>query len=290
MRKCSRPIKLVAFGGLASIPNLGIGIAPNWRYRLRMPRFAMKIEYDGKPFAGWQRQSNAPSVQQTLEEALAKLQTPAPLTAAAGRTDSGVHAMGQVAHCDLAKDWDCFKLAGALNHHMRPAPVSVLRVARVDDDFHARFSAIERRYLFRIISRPSPLTTERGNVWRVGHALDIAAMQEAARHLIGHHDFTTFRASQCQAASPVKTMDEILISEHDLPEGREIDLRFRARSFLHNQVRSIVGSLERVGAGAWAPDRIKTALQARDRAECGPVCPPHGLYLFGVGYPVDPFA
>ncbi len=254
-----------------------------------MPRFAMKIEYDGRPFAGWQRQKNAMSVQQTLEEALAALEPSCPLTFAAGRTDSGVHATGQVAHCDLAQDWNCFKLAGAINHHLRPAPVSVLKVARVDDDFHARFSAVQRRYLFRIIARPSPLAIERGKAWRVAHSLNVEAMRQGARHLIGHHDFTTFRASQCQADSPVKTLDEVSISEHDRSEGREVRLRFRARSFLHNQVRSMVGSLERVGAGAWDPDRIGTALMAMDRAQCGPVCPPDGLYLSGVGYPVDLF-
>jgi tRNA pseudouridine38-40 synthase len=255
-----------------------------------MPRFALKIEYHGAPFAGWQRQSDQPSVQGAIETALARLE-PGPHTiAAAGRTDAGVHATGQVAHADLQKDWDPFRLSEALNFHLKPAPVAVLDCARVADDWHARFSAIERRYLFRLVQRRAPMVLEQGVVWRVQNPLDPDAMREGARHLLGHHDFTTFRSSICQSASPVKTLDEITITEVERPDGREFQFRLRARSFLHNQVRSIVGTLERVGAGAWPPERVRQALVACDRAACGPVCPPQGLYLSGVGYEADPFA
>jgi tRNA pseudouridine38-40 synthase len=229
------------------------------------------------------------SVQGVIEEALARLE-PGPHTiAAAGRTDAGVHATGQVAHCDLLREWEPFRLGEALNHHLRPHPVSVLAVARVADDFHARFSAVERRYLFRLVVRRAPATHDRGHVWQVKNALDAAAMREGAAHLVGLHDFTTFRAAMCQAKSPVKTLDEISVTEQPYPGGVEYRFTLRARSFLHNQVRSIVGTLERVGAGAWAPEDVKAALQARDRAACGPVSPPDGLYLTGVGYPEGPF-
>lgn len=254
-----------------------------------MPRFAFKIEYHGAPFAGWQRQSGQPSVQGAIEAALSKLE-PGPHTiAAAGRTDAGVHATAQVAHADLAKSWDPFRLSEALNWHLKPDPVAIVACAPVSDDFHARFSAQERRYLFRLIQRRAPVTHERGLVWQVLHPLDAEAMRAGAAHLVGHHDFTTFRSTMCQSASPVKTLDEIRIEEVALPHGREFRFHLRARSFLHNQVRSIVGTLERVGAGAWAPADVKAALEARDRAACGPVCPPQGLYLCGVGYPDDPF-
>ena len=255
-----------------------------------MPRYALKIEYDGGPFAGWQRQANSPSVQAAVEQAIRRIDPDATAIAAAGRTDAGVHATAQVAHCDLARDWDTFRLAGALNHHLRPLPVSVLAVAKVADDFHARFSARERRYLFRLIHRRAPLTHESGLVWQVQHPLDLARMQAGAAHLAGHHDFTTFRSALCQARSPVKTLDEIRIEAIPVPYGTEFRFHLRARSFLHNQVRSIVGTLERVGAGAWSPADVRAALLARDRAACGPVCPPQGLYLCGVGYPDDPFA
>ncbi len=256
-----------------------------------MPRYALKIEYEGGPFNGWQRQAEGQlTVQGTIEGALAKLE-PGPHTiAAAGRTDAGVHALGQVAHCDMAKSWDPFRLAGAINAHLRPLPVSVVACAEVADEFHARFSAHERRYLFRLVTRRAPVTHDRGLVWQVGHPLDLEAMREGAAHLIGSHDFTSFRSSMCQAASPVKTLDEILISEVDYPEGREYRFSLRARSFLHNQVRSIVGTLERVGAGSWPPSQVAEALAAKSRSACGPVCPPQGLYLTGVGYPVAPFA
>lgn len=254
-----------------------------------MPRYAFRIEYDGAPFAGWQRQADQPSVQGAVEAALARLEPRDHTIAAAGRTDAGVHATGQVAHADLTKDWDPFRLSEALNHHLRPAPVAITACARVEDDFHARFSANERRYLFRLVARRAPVVFERGQVWQVQNALDGAAMRQAAAHLIGHHDFTTFRAMMCQAKSPVKTLDEITLEERDLPQGREYRFALRARSFLHNQVRSIIGTLERVGAGAWSPEDVARALAAKDRSACGPVAPPQGLYLTGVGYPSDPF-
>ncbi|EEW24471.1 tRNA pseudouridine(38-40) synthase TruA [Rhodobacter ferrooxidans] len=255
-----------------------------------MPRYALKIEYDGTPFQGWQRQApGQPSVQAALEAALARLQPGEHTVAAAGRTDAGVHATGQVAHCDLDREWDTFRLAGAINAWLRPDPVAVLAVARVADDFHARFSARERRYLFRLVTRRAPVTHDRGRVWQLPQPLDAGLMRQGAAHLIGKHDFTTFRAALCQAASPVKTLDEIAIETRDYPEGQEIRFTLRARSFLHNQVRSIIGTLAQVGAGHWPPERVAEALAARDRAACGPVCPPQGLYLAGVGYPQDPF-
>ncbi|MEI4484652.1 tRNA pseudouridine(38-40) synthase TruA [Frigidibacter sp. MR17.14] len=254
-----------------------------------MPRYALLIDYDGTPFAGWQRQSGQASVQEAIEAALRRLEPDCPGIGGAGRTDAGVHATGQVAHCDMARDWDPFRLSEALNFHLKPAPVAVLAAARVADDWHARFSALERRYTFRLVRRRAPVTHDKGLVWQVQNPLDLAAMRAGAAHLVGHHDFTTFRSSICQAASPVKTLDEITIEELPYPQGSEFRFHLRARSFLHNQVRSIVGTLERVGAGAWAPERVRAALQARDRGACGPVCPPQGLYLTGVGYPEDPF-
>jgi len=254
-----------------------------------MPRFALLIEYHGAPFAGWQRQSGQPSVQEAVEQALRKLEPAMTGIAGAGRTDTGVHASGQVAHCDLIRDWDPFRLCEALNFHLRPQPVAILRAARVDDGFHARFSAIERRYLFRLQARRAPVALDRGLVWQVTHPLELAPMIEAAGYLVGHHDFTTFRSSLCQAASPVKTLDAIGIEALPVTGGTEFRFHLRARSFLHNQVRSIVGTLERVGLGAWQPEQVREALQARDRAACGPVCPPQGLYLTGVGYRADPF-
>ena len=254
-----------------------------------MPRYAMKVEYNGAPFAGWQRQADQPSVQGAIEAALARLE-PGPHTiAAAGRTDAGVHGLGQVAHCDLAKDWDPFRLSEALNYHLKPAPVAIVACAGVPGDWHARFCAVRRHYLFRLLMRRAPATHDKGLVWQVQHQLDPAAMREAAGHLVGHHDFTTFRSTICQAKSPVRTLDALDIDAVAGPSGPEIRFRLRARSFLHNQVRSFVGTLERVGAGAWRPDDVAAALHARDRAACGPVCPPQGLYLAGVDYPQDPF-
>jgi tRNA pseudouridine38-40 synthase len=256
-----------------------------------MPRYAMKLEYDGAPFAGWQRQADQPSVQGALEAALARLEPGVPAFAAAGRTDAGVHATGQVAQADLAKAWSPFRLSEALNWHLKPAPVAVVACAQVPEDWHARFSAVERRYTYRVIARRAPLVHEAGKAWHLrGGPLDPDAMRAAAAHLIGRHDFTTFRASICQAKSPVKTLDSLDIEVLPYAQGQEILFHLAARSFLHNQVRSIVGSLERVGAGAWEPDDLRSALKAADRAACGPVAPPEGLYLTGVGYPEDPFA
>lgn len=260
------------------------------RYAHAMSRYALLVEYHGGPFAGWQRQAAQPSVQGAIEAALTRLEPGVHAIAAAGRTDAGVHATGQVAHCDVARDWDPFRLSEALNYHLKPAPVAILIAARVADDWHARFSAVERRYTYRIIARRAPLTHDAGLAWQVKQPLDAAAMQQAACHLIGRHDFTTFRAALCQANSPVKTLDQVDITSHPCPGGTEYRLHFRARSFLHNQVRSIVGSLERVGSGAWSPDDMGAALAARDRAACGPVAPPDGLTLTGVGYAADPFA
>ncbi len=250
-----------------------------------MPRYKLTVEYHGGPFAGWQRQKGVMSVQQALEEALHALEPGMPSIAAAGRTDTGVHALGQVAHCDLTRAWDPFRLSEAINHHIRPHPVSVIAAEEAPAEFHARFNAVERRYMYRLLVRRAPLTLEKGLVWKVGWDLDADAMREGAAHLVGHHDFTTFRAAQCQADSPVKTVDEIRVEEAASPLGQEIQIHVRARSFLHNQVRSFVGTLERVGAGKWAPGDVKAALETKDRAACGPVAPPQGLYLVDVRYP-----
>ncbi|MEM1387955.1 MAG: tRNA pseudouridine(38-40) synthase TruA [Pseudomonadota bacterium] len=250
-----------------------------------MPRYALRIEYDGRLFSGWQRQNHAPSVQQAIETALSYLEPDTASITAAGRTDAGVHAFGQVAHCDLARGWDPFRLAEALNHHLKPHAVAICAAAQVAPDFHARFDAVERSYVYRIICRRAPLTFDKGKAWRVPSLLDAQAMHQAGQHLVGRHDFTTFRASQCQAKSPVKTLTALSVTAQD----DQIRIDVRARSFLHNQVRSFVGSLERVGAGAWAIDQIAEVLAAKDRSACGPVAPPTGLYLAAVRYPTDPF-
>lgn len=255
-----------------------------------MQRYRLTLEYHGAPFVGWQRQENDPSVQQALETALAQIGEEARVTGA-GRTDRGVHALAQTAHVDLSGRWQPFRLMEALNHHLRPAPVAVLEAERVGPDFHARYSARRRHYLYRIISRRAPLALEAGLAWHVRYPLDLDAMREGAASLIGHHDFTTFRSVQCQSASPVKTLDGISIEEQGREIGTElnteISIRFQGRSFLHNQVRSIVGTLERVGAGRWRPGQVAEVLAARDRTRCGPVAPPHGLYLAGVDYPQE---
>ena len=228
-------------------------------------------------------------MQGAIEKALSKI-APGPHTlAAAGRTDAGVHAIGQVAHCDLARPWDPFRLSEALNYHLKPAPVAITDCAEVSDDWHARFSAAQRHYLFRILCRRAPATHQAGLVWQVKHPLDVAAMREAAAHLVGRHDFTTFRSTICQAESPVKTLDRLEVFAVETLQGVEVHFDVRARSFLHNQVRSFVGTLERVGAGSWRPENVAKALAARDRAACGPVCPPEGLYLVNVVYPETPF-
>jgi len=249
-----------------------------------MHRYALKIEYDGAPFSGWQRQDDRPSVQGAVEEALAAL-GPRQTISAAGRTDAGVHATAQVAMCGMEKPWEPFRLMEALNAHLRPLPVAVLAVAPVTDpDWHPRFSATGRRYLYRILCRRAPAVLDRGRVWQVRHPLDPAPMQAAADRLLGRHDFTTFRSTMCQAKSPVKTLDRLDVTAHEVPHGIEIRLEVAARSFLHNQVRSFAGTLERVGAGAWTPDTVEAALLAKDRAKCGPVAPPDGLCLTEVTY------
>ena len=254
-----------------------------------MPRYALKVEYHGAPFAGWQRQKDQPSVQGAIETALARIALGPHTIAAAGRTDAGVHALGQVAHCDLETEWDPFRLSEALNYHLKPQPVAIVACAAVAPGWHARFSAKERQYLFRILCRRAPATHQAGLVWQVKHNLDVFAMQTAARHLIGLHDFTTFRSTICQADSPVKTLDRLDVTAVETRHGTEIHFDVRARSFLHNQVRSFVGTLERVGAGSWQPDDVAKALAAKNRAACGPVCPPEGLYLANVIYDDAPF-
>ncbi len=251
-----------------------------------MPRYALKIDYHGGPYHGWQKQASHVSVQGEIERAVRMLEPQIDRVYGAGRTDAGVHATGQVAHVDLSGDWDGFKLAGALNHFLRPHPIAILAVARVADDFHARFQAVERRYIYKLQSRRAPLTHTAGLVWRVKHPLDVDAMAEGAKHLLGRHDFTTFRSTQCQSNSPVKSLDAVNVAVVD----GIIEFELLARSFLHNQVRSIVGTLERVGAGSWEPDRVRTALEACDRAACGPMAPSDGLYLTDIRYDIDPFA
>ena len=254
-----------------------------------MPRYALKIEYHGGPFVGWQRQTDQTSVQGAVEAALAQLEPRDHRIAAAGRTDAGVHALAQVAHCDLERDWTPFRLSEALNYHLRRVPVAIVDCAVVADDWHARFSARERRYLYRILVRRAPPTHLKGLVWHVKQNLDVDAMRAGAVHLLGKHDFTTFRSTICQAESPVKTLDRLDVERVEGVHGPEVHFDVRARSFLHNQVRSFVGTLERVGAGSWRPEQVRDALAARARDACGPVCPPMGLYLAGVGYPDDPF-
>lgn len=249
-----------------------------------MPRYKLTIEYDGGPFQGWQRQDNGPSVQEALEKAAAKLDGAPVVVQGAGRTDSGVHALGQVAHLDLVKDLSEDKVRDAINFHLKPNPVAIIEAERVDEDFHARFSAINRAYLYRIIDRRVPLTLDRGQAWRVPKRLDADAMHAAAQFLIGTHDFTTFRDAQCQAESPVKSIDKASVSRL----GEEVQITVEARSFLHRQVRSITGSLVEVGLGKWTPKDLKAALDAAERKRCGPVAPPDGLYLTAVDYPPAP--
>src|SRR6187549_3645003 len=245
-----------------------------------MPRYKLTIEYDGTPFSGWQWQDHAPSVQGALVDALAAFCGHAVKVAGAGRTDAGVHALGQVAHVDLAKEWRADKLRDAVNAHLRPHPVAVLGAEKVGEDFDARFSAKKRHYLYRIVNRRADLALERARAWRVPRQLDVEAMHAAAQELIGKHDFTTFRSTECQAKSPVKTLDQLDVTRG----GDEVRIETSARSFLHNQVRSMVGSLVLVGDGKWGPADLGHALAARDRAACGPVAPPEGLYLVRVDY------
>ena len=243
-------------------------------------RYRLTLEYDGGPFVGWQRQAEGASVQGALEDAIAKFSGSRATVSGAGRTDAGVHALGQVAHFDLEKPYEPGTVRDALNHFLRPAPVVVLDAGVAAADFHARFSATGRHYLFRILGRRSPPALERGRVWHVTQMLDAEAMHQAAQFLVGHHDFTTFRAAECQARSPVKTLDRLDVFRR----GEEIHIEASARSFLHHQIRSFAGSLKLVGEGRWKPADMKAALEAKDRAACGPVSPPDGLYLVKVDY------
>jgi tRNA pseudouridine38-40 synthase len=243
-------------------------------------RYKLLIEYDGGPFVGWQAQANGPSVQAALQAAVQAFAGETVAVQGAGRTDTGVHATGQAAHVELARDWPPDTVRDAVNAHLWPQPVAVLAAERAAPDFHARFSAVGRRYLYRILDRRPPPALLRGRVWHSRKALDVEAMAEAAKALVGRHDFTTFRDAGCQADSPVRTLDVLEVTR----AGEEIHLRYAARSFLHRQVRSLTGTLAEVGAGRWTAADVRAALQARDRAACGPVAPPEGLYLTGVEY------
>lgn len=245
-----------------------------------MRRYKLTVEYDGAPFSGWQIQADQLTVQGVLTAAVEALSGEQTLVQGAGRTDAGVHARAQVAHVDLTKEWDTDTVRDALNAHLRPHPIAILTVERVADDFNARTSAVKRHYLYRIINRRPDLTLEAGRAWRVPRPLDAAAMHKAAQDLVGKHDFTTFRSTECQAKSPVKTLDVLGVGRN----GEEVTVSAIARSFLHNQVRSMVGSLVAVGEGKWSADDLAKALAARDRAACGPVAPPDGLYLMKVDY------
>ena len=246
-----------------------------------MARFKLTLEYDGAPFVGWQRQDNGSSVQAAVEDALRALTGQAVEVVGAGRTDAGVHALGQVAHIDLADErFDGRKLREALNYHLKPAPIAVLSAAPAPADFHARFSATARAYLYVIVNRRAPLAIDRGRAWQVRQPLDVAAMAAAAEPLLGHYDFTSFRAAQCQAKSPCKTLDRLTVTR----EGDEIHIEAIARSFLHHQVRNIVGTLKWAGEGKWTTREVAAALAARDRAAAGPTAPADGLYLVSVAY------
>lgn len=245
-----------------------------------MPRYRLTIEYDGRPFCGWQIQERAPSVQGALEAAIAAMCGEKARVHGAGRTDAGVHALGQVAHCDIARVFAPLRLRDGLNAHLRPEPIAVLAAEIVSDTFDARFSARNRHYLYRIKNTRANLALDIGRAFRVPRRLDASAMHEAAQRLVGKHDFTTFRHSDCQARSPLKTLDQLAVSR----AGEMVDIVASARSFLHSQVRSMVGSLVRVGEGRWSADDLAAALAARDRAACGPVAPPEGLYLVRVEY------
>jgi tRNA pseudouridine38-40 synthase len=244
-------------------------------------RWRLTIEYDGGPFMGWQRQDHGPSVQQALEEALERMTGERTVFTAAGRTDAGVHALAMSAHVDVAKPLTPHRLRKGLNALVRPQPVSVLDVSPVADDWHARFSCVGRRYLYRILNRRAPPALDLGRVWHIAVSLDVDAMQEGAAILVGRHDFTTFRSAQCQSESPVKTLDALEVSR----VGEEIHVIAAARSFLHHQVRSMVGCLALVGRRQWKPQDMRRALEARDRSALGLNAPPHGLYFVEALYP-----
>ena len=246
-----------------------------------MTRWRLTLEYDGAPFMGWQRQDHGPSVQQTLEEALEEMTGEQAVFTAAGRTDAGVHALAMSTHVDVTKSLTPHRLREGLNALVRPQPISVLDVAEVADDWHARFSCVGRRYLYRILNRRAPAALDAGKVWHIAVPLDVEAMREGAAHLVGRHDFTTFRSAQCQSDSPVKTLDSLEVSR----VGEEIHVVAAARSFLHHQVRSMVGCLALVGRAQWMADDMRTALDARDRSALGLNAPPHGLYFVEAIYP-----
>ena len=254
-----------------------------------MNRFALKIEYDGTLFHGWQKQQDVDTVQGSIELALKHLDSSCQCITGAGRTDAGVHATGQVAHLDLSKNWDPKQLKQALNFHLKPKLISIVATAKVNPDFHARFSAIKRYYLYKIINRNAPLTLDINKSWQVRHGLDPEKMTQASKYLIGTHDFTTFRSSLCQAKSPIKSIDKIEIVGCNSSTGTFINFKFEARSFLHNQIRSIVGTLEKVGSNRWPIKRVERALSAKNRNACGPVAPPSGLYLTDIEYDFDVF-
>jgi tRNA pseudouridine38-40 synthase len=245
-----------------------------------MPRYKLIIEYDGRPFCGWQRQAGDLSVQQVLEEAIARFSGETISIQAAGRTDAGVHATGQVISFDLTREWDPFKIREAMNFHTKPHPVAVVNAERAAEDFEARFSATARHYEYRILNRRARPALDEGHVWHVPVLLDADRMHEAAQLILGKHDFTTFRASECQAKSPIRTLERLDVMRH----GETILVIARARSFLHSQVRSMVGSLKLVGEGRWTPRDFRAALDAAERARCGPLAPPDGLYLTAVDY------
>lgn len=251
-----------------------------------MPRYRLDIEYDGTPYAGWQRQAGQHSVQAAVEQAVLAFSGETVTLKGAGRTDAGVHATGQVAHIDLFRDWRADKVRDAVNAHLKLAgeTVAVVASSMVGEEFDARFSATARHYLYRILARKAPPTLEKHRLWWVPVVLDADAMDSAAKTLLGRHDFTTFRSSQCQANSPQRTLDRLDVRR----TGDIIEFRTSARSFLHNQVRSMVGTLKRVGEGAWTRDDVRSALEARDRAACAALAPPGGLYLEGVDYPLNP--
>ena len=245
-----------------------------------MTRFKLTIEYDGGGFVGWQSQKNGPSVQQALEDAVFAFCGERVNAVGAGRTDAGVHALGQCVHVDLAREATPERVRDAVNFHLKPAPVAIVAAEVAPADFHARFSALRRRYLYRIVNRRAPLTLARGRAWLVMPPLDAAAMQGAARLLVGRHDFTSFRAIHCQSSSPVKTLDSLVVER----DGEAIGIAATARSFLHHQVRNMVGTLKLVGEGKWGEADVSRALAARDRAAAGPTAPAEGLYLVGVDY------
>ena len=246
-----------------------------------MPRFKITIEYDGSPYVGWQRQDNGPSIQGALEDAVRGYCQVDAVVHGAGRTDAGVHALGQVAHIDIPRDDSPHTVVNALNAHLRPHPIAVLSAEKVGEDFHARFSAIERTYEYRILNRRASPALDIDRVWWVVPPLDARAMHEAAQVLVGHHDFTSFRAAECQAKSPQKTLDQLDVSR----QGDTIVVTARARSFLHHQVRNMVGTLKLAGEGKWSPRDVAAALAVRDRSAAGPTAPPDGLYFARVRYP-----